>query len=147
MTGVIIASVILFFFPLATYVHGMQGTYDLYITGMKYMIDPPVIVNFWLTFPMLFLVVCSIILVATAIVLYKKRGIQLWLVNITFLLHVILILLIYFYYINHFEHQFGTLPSYKIGVFFPLASLVCLILASKAIRKDEALVRSSDRLR
>jgi len=147
MTGSIVACITLFFFPLANYSHGLQGTYVLSITGMKYMIDPPVVINFWLTFPMIFLVISSIILVGIAMFLYKKREIQLWLVNITFLLHVILILLIFFYYINHFEKQISTLPSYKFGVFVPLASLVCLIIASRAIRKDEALVKSSERLR
>jgi hypothetical protein len=42
---------------------------------------------------------------------------------------------------------FKTAPSYQFGIFFPLVSLVCIIMASRAIRKDEALVKSSDRLR
>ena len=147
MAGTIIACLALFFLPLAAFHHPMQGDYILYVSGLKYMIDPPVTVNFWLTFPMLLLTAASIIMTGTAVFLYKRRDIQLWLVNINFLVHVALIMLIFFYYITHFEKQFSTLSSYKVGIFIPLASLLCLIMASRAIRKDEALVKSSERLR
>jgi hypothetical protein len=144
---VVIACISLFFFPITKYFNDVQGTYVFFITGMKYMIEPPITVNFWLTFPLLVLVVSSMILAMAAILLYKKRLVQLWFVNISFLFHVVLILLIFLYYINHFETLFNTKSSYQFGIFIPLVSLVCIILASRAIRKDEALVRSSDRLR
>ena len=143
----VIACISLFFLPVAKFIHDIQGTYVFYITGMKYLIEPPVIVNFWKTFPLLLIVAASIILLLTAIFFYKKRIVQLWLVNIAFLLHIALIILIYLVYINHFEKQFNALPSYQAGIFIPLVSLVLLILASRAIRKDEAMVKSSDRLR
>jgi hypothetical protein len=144
---ILIALISLLFFPIVQYNHDVQGTYILYFTGMKYMIDPPVTVRFWQTFPLLLLASFSFVLVGTAIFLYKKRMQQLWLINISFLLHVIMILLLFFYYVNHFEKLFNTLPAYKAGIFIPLISLVCLVLASRAIRKDEALVKSTDRLR
>jgi hypothetical protein len=147
MLGTVIACLSLFFLPIVSFTHPMQGDYILYASGMKYMIDPPVIVNFWLTFPMLVLVIASILMTSAAIFLFKKRPIQLWLVNINFLVHVALIMLIFFLYINRFESQFNTLAAYKVGVFIPLVSLVLLILASKAIRKDEALVKSAERIR
>ena len=147
MSIVVIACISMFFFPIARYFNDVQGTYVFFITGMKYMIEPPVTVNFWLTFPLLILVVSSLILIVAAIFLYKKRGLQLWFVNITFLLHIALIILIFLYYINHFETLFNTRPSYQFGIFIPLISLLGIILASRAIRKDEALVKSSDRLR
>jgi len=142
-----VACILLLFFPVAKYVHDTQGIYIFYITGIKYMIEPPVIVNFWKTFPLLLILACSVILILTAIFLYKSRKIQLWLVNIGFLLNIALIILIFLVYINHFEKHFNSLPSYQFGIFIPLVSLVCLILASRAIRKDEAMVKSSDRLR
>jgi hypothetical protein len=142
-----IASVLMFFFPITKYFNDVQGTYVFFITGIKYMIDPPLTVQFWHTFPLLLLVACSLILVVAAIFQYRKRILQLWFVNIAFLLHVVLILLIFLYYINHFETLFNTNPSYQFGIFIPLVSLVCIILASRAIRKDEAMVKSADRLR
>ena len=147
MSIVVIACLSLLFIPVAKYIHDIQGTYIFYITGMKYMIDPPVTVNFWKTFPLLGILGASIVLVLAAIFLYRKRTVQLLLVNITFLLNIGLIILIYLIYINHFEKQFNAPTSYQIGIFIPLVSLVFLIFASRAIRKDEAMVKSSDRLR
>jgi len=148
LTAAVIAMVLLFSFPLASFDKGLQGIYTLSVTGMKYMIDPPVYLNFWLTFPMLFIVLAIMILIVCAIFLYKKRMTQLLMVNIAFLLNVVLIILIFIYYIEHFRKQL-QLPfsHYEVGVYFPLISLVMLILANRSIRKDEALVRSSDRLR
>jgi hypothetical protein len=40
-----------------------------------------------------------------------------------------------------------SIIQYKAGVFMPALSAFMLWLANRAIRKDEALVRSSDRLR
>jgi hypothetical protein len=34
-----------------------------------------------------------------------------------------------------------------IGMFIPILSIVLIVLANKAIRKDEQLVKSADRLR
>ena len=147
MSIVVVASMSLFYFPITKYLNDVRGTYVFFITGVKYMIDPPITVNFWLTFPLLLLVVISLFLILAAIFLYKKRSLQLWFVNISFLLHVALIILVFFYYIGHFESMFNTNPSYQFGIFIPLVSLVCIILASRAIRKDEALVKSADRLR
>ena len=147
MSVVVIACISLFFFPISKYINDVQGTYIFFITGMKYMIQPPITVNFWQTFPLILIVGSSLILVGAAIFLYKKRGLQIWFVNIAFMLHVILIILIFLYYINHFEKILNAPPSYQFGIFIPLISLVGLILASRSIRKDEAMVKSSDRLR
>ncbi|MCX6251524.1 MAG: DUF4293 domain-containing protein [Bacteroidetes bacterium] len=148
LSAAVIALVVLFSFPLANYDKGLAGIYTLSVSGMKYLINPPVYMSFWLTFPMLLIVVAMIILTVTSILLYKKRMTQLLLVNIAFLLNVVLIILIFIYYIEHFRQQL-QLPSshYEFGVYIPLISLVLFILANRAIRKDEVLVRSSDRLR
>ncbi|MBN2747048.1 MAG: DUF4293 domain-containing protein [Bacteroidales bacterium] len=38
-------------------------------------------------------------------------------------------------------------PEYTYGAFFPIASVLFIILANRSIRKDEALVKQSERLR
>ena len=41
-----------------------------------------------------------------------------------------------------------TLVSEKgIGMFLPIGSIILLVLANKAIKKDEDLVKSADRIR
>jgi len=141
------ACILLFFFPLAEYPNDIQGTYIFYITGVRYMMDPPITVQFWTTFPLLLLVILTMALAFISIFLYKKRRIQLLLVNIAFLFMIILISLVLLYYNGHFEKLFNTPISYQFGIFIPLVSLGLLILASRAIRKDESMVKSADRLR
>lgn len=149
LTASVIACVLLFSFPMAKFNNDVQGTYILSVIGVKYlnMVDPPIFVNFWLTFPMLILAIASIIITGTAIFLYKKRRSQLLLVNISFLLNVILVGLVYLYYVGYIEKLSKVVPSYQFGIFLPLISMVLLVLANRTIRKDEALVKSTDRLR
>jgi len=134
---------------MAKFNNDVQGTYILSVIGIKYlnMVDPPIFVNFWLTFPMLIIAIASIIFTGTAILLYKKRRSQLILINISFLLNVILVALVYLYYIGYIENLSKVVPSYQFGIFLPIISLVLLVLANRSIRKDEALVKSADRLR
>jgi hypothetical protein len=149
LTASVIACVLLFTFPMAKFNNDVQGIYILSAIGIKYlnMVDPPMFVNFWLTFPMLVLAIASIVFTAASILLYKKRRSQLILVNISFLLNIILIALVYLYYTGYVEKLSKVLPSYQFGIFLPIISMVMLVLANRAIRKDEALVKSADRLR
>ncbi|MDP4281522.1 MAG: DUF4293 domain-containing protein [Bacteroidota bacterium] len=141
----VVACGLLFFFPMAVFVHP-SGIYNFFIYGIKYMLEPPMILNFWLVFPALAMIIIATILTASSIFLYKNRKLQVLFVSIAFLLHVILISVILLFYISHFEDIYG-IHSYKFGIFLPLISLGLLILANRAIRKDEALVKSADRLR
>jgi hypothetical protein len=43
--------------------------------------------------------------------------------------------------------ELHTKETYGVGLILPLLSIVCLFLANKAIRKDDKLIRSADRLR
>ncbi len=141
------ACVMLFFFPMIDYVDPLKGTYKLFATGMKSYSDLPGILFFWQTSPLLFMTVISFVLAIIAIFLYKNRKLQLQLVNINVFVNVLLIALVFLLYSRIFEHRLGILSSYQFGMYIPLISLIFLVLASRAIRKDESLVKSSDRLR
>jgi hypothetical protein len=149
LTASVIACVLLFSFPMAKFINDVQGIYLLSVQGFKYLntVDPPIFVNFWSTSPLLFLNIASVIITAAAILSYKKRRSQLLLVNIAFLLNIILIGLVYLVYVGYAEKLSKVPASYQFGIFLPLISLVMLVLANRAIRKDEAMVRSADRLR
>ena len=143
----IIACTLLFFFPIAQYQNDLRGTYKLFATGMKYM-EEQTTVNFLATSPMLLLLIGSILLSIASIFTFKKRRLQLLFVNINILFTITLVALLFLFYSDHFFRDIVQVsPSYQFGGFIPLISLVFLILAFRAIKKDESLVRSADRLR
>jgi len=146
---VVATCILLFFFPMIEYV-SPGGTYKLFVTGMKSYSDLPGNLFFLQTLPLLILTISSLILALITIFLFKKRRVQFLLVNINVFLNVLLIGLVFLLYSRLFETAFGggsILPTYLFGTYIPLISLVFLVLASRSIRKDEALVKSTDRLR
>jgi hypothetical protein len=146
---VAVACTLLFFFPMIDYIDPVKGSYKLFAMGMR-SDGVPGILFFRETLPLLLLVIASLVLALITIFFYKRRRLQLQLVSINVLLHVIFIGLVFFLYNNFFEHHItgsGISGAYQFGMYIPLISLVFLILASRAIRKDEALVKSTDRLR
>jgi len=144
---VVAACILMFFFPMATYVHDVRGTYILFVYGLKYLMDPPVILEFWLIFPLLAITAATGILTLAAIFLYKRRKLQVLFVSIAFFLQIIFITSVFLFYINHFDQLLQVTHSYRFGIFIPLVSLGFLILANRAIKKDESMVQSADRLR
>ncbi len=83
--------------------------------------------------------------IATIVIfLYKNRQLQFVLGRIIILIQLFLLGLLIYLSLN----LPGEIISEKgIGMFFPVVLLVLTVLANKAIRKDENLVKSVDRLR
>ena len=96
--------------------------------------------------PLVFgLVMFSIILAVFSIVSFKNRKKQ-FVFNRLNILSNFILLGVFVY--RSLTLSGETLVSEKgIGVFLPLISIVFLVLANKAIKKDEDLVKSADRLR
>ncbi len=87
----------------------------------------------------------SAVLAVIAILMYKKRKNQFILNRLNIVLH--LFLLGFFVY-RSLNLSGETQVSEKgIGMLIPVFSIVFLALANKAIKKDEDLVKSVDRLR
>ena len=144
---------LMFFFPVATYLQDIlsdapTGNYILYITGLKSMDpDPKLTTTFLFSVPLWLIAGISVFLSIITIFLYKKRYVQMRLVAFNILLNIVLVVLIFLFYISRIEELTGNTPSYEVGAFLPLVSLVLLVVANRYIRKDEALVKSADRLR
>ena len=82
-----------------------------------------------------------------AIMQYKKRSFQLQLAKLIVLFLVGQVLTI-FYFVEHFKNFFVAYElTYGLGVFLPLISMILTLLAIKAIRRDELLVKSAERIR
>ena len=152
--GALAASVLLFFFPLANYISSgvFSSTeayiYKFYITGVVSIIPGSLVpVGKMFGWPLLVLNIASALLTLYSLTLFKNRLLQMRMVAVNIMLNILLIGLIYLYYVNQLQVITGIPPAYRIGVFMPLGTLALLILSYYAIRKDEALVKSSDRLR
>lgn len=105
-------------------------------------------VDFFL-FPIIGNVIVSMVLGIAIIFSFKKRKTQLTLSRINF---IVITLLIVFIFINfHFiESNFNLLKediTYGLGFLLPILALVAQMLASRAIRFDEKLIKSMDRIR
>lgn len=146
---VAISSILLFFFPLAYFYNEMEGNYRFFIYGIQSMDpDPKVVFNSFFTLPLIFFNVASFIFAVAAIFLFKNRQLQNRLCTFNVLTNIVFIMVVFFFYITKLKSMTATEPEYNyFGMVLPLISLAMLILASRAIRKDDALVKSADRLR
>ncbi|MBP4139909.1 MULTISPECIES: DUF4293 domain-containing protein [Flavobacterium] len=87
----------------------------------------------------------STMLTIVSIISYKKRQNQFVLGRLNIILNLILLGLFVYRSLNLSGE---TQVSEKgIGMFLPIVAIVLLVLANKAIKKDEDLVKSVDRLR
>ncbi len=77
---------------------------------------------------------------------YKRRLFQIQLGKVNILLHVIIVV-ITFFYIDGLKELINDTFSYGAAIFFPLLSMIMILMANRAIRKDENMVRAADRLR
>ena len=114
-----------------------SSTYLVISDGTTYeIIDSPAYV---------FLFIGSALLSLTSIFLYKSRQTQFVLGRLNIILNFILLGLFVYRLINL---PGETANSEKgIWLLLPIFSIVLLALANKAIKKDESLVKSVDRLR
>ena len=114
-----------------------SSNYLVILDGITYgIIDSPAYI---------FLFIGSALLSLTSIFLYKSRQTQFVLGRLNIILNFILLGLFVYRLLNL---PGETANSEKgIGLLLPIFSIVLLALANKAIKKDESLVKSVDRLR
>ncbi|WP_157624598.1 DUF4293 domain-containing protein [Sunxiuqinia dokdonensis] len=94
--------------------------------------------------PILLFVGIILIIHLVAIFLFKKRIRQMRLLVFAILLMLGLFGMFYFFTFYSFK---GFEVSFKIAVVFPLIAIILDYLAIRNIGKDEALIRSIDRIR
>jgi hypothetical protein len=76
------------------------------------------------------------------LLLFKKRKIQLMINRIHFVIQIGLAIVLIYGLFNTVD-----MNPFLLWLMMPFLSLILLLLSSKAIRKDEDLIRSIDRLR
>lgn len=87
----------------------------------------------------------SFTLAVISIFSYKKRQNQFVFNRLNIILNLILLGL--FIYRSLTLSGEVEISEKGIGIFLPIGAVVCLVLANRAIKKDEDLVKSVDRLR
>ena len=81
-----------------------------------------------------------------SILLYNKRQNQFVIGRLNIILNLILLGLFVYRSLN-ISGETLTVSEKGIGMFLPILAIVLLVFANKAIKKDEDLVKSVDRLR
>ncbi|WP_035657731.1 DUF4293 domain-containing protein [Flavobacterium seoulense] len=81
-----------------------------------------------------------------SILSYKKRQNQFVINRLNIILNLILLGLFLYHSLN-LSGEAPVVSEKGIGMFLPIIAIVALVLANKAIKKDEDLVKSVDRLR
>ena len=104
-------------------------------------------IAFNFNFPLL---INLLIILNSVVIIYvfKNRKLQLRLGKLNLLLISIILGIVFSYtgtYSSFISLEHST--SYRVGAYLPLLSLVLNYLAIRAIKKDEDLVRSADRIR
>jgi hypothetical protein len=94
----------------------------------------------------IYLIMAIIGVLVFTLLSYKKRIIQIRLCTVSILLMVFLEIVVIFYFYQ-IKNTIGGTSAPGWGLIFPVASAAFTYLAMRAISKDEALVRSLDRLR
>ncbi|MFH6962564.1 DUF4293 domain-containing protein [Flavobacterium plurextorum] len=89
----------------------------------------------------------STMLSIVSIISYKKRQNQFVMGRLNIILNLILLGLFVYRSLNLSGETVNTVSEKGIGMFLPIVAIVLLVLANKAIKKDEDLVKSVDRLR
>ena len=92
------------------------------------------------------LLALSTTLTLVSIVSYKKRQSQFVMGRLNMILNLILLGLFVYRSLN-VSGETQVVSEKGIGMFLPIVAIVLLVLANKAIKKDEDLVKSVDRLR
>ena len=88
----------------------------------------------------------STTLSVVSVVSYKKRQNQFVIGRLNIILNLILLGLFVYRSLN-VSGETVLVSEKGIGMFLPIVAIVLLVLANKAIKKDEDLVKSVDRLR
>ncbi|OAB29057.1 protein of unknown function [Flavobacterium fryxellicola] len=123
----VVTGILLFFIPLWTMAEGQEY---YFMQSQVYTI----------------LLGLSTTLTVLSIVSYKKRQNQFVIGRLNIILNLILLGLFVYRSLN-VSGETPAVSEKGIGMFLPAVVVVLLVLANKAIKKDEDLVKSVDRLR
>ena len=141
---VFVLMLLLFFFPLAEILSGEGQLYTFRFDGLYYEGHETVYIQ---TVPPIILLSVIVAINFISIFLYKHRITQMRISFINLILMLGYAGLVYFYVRDFSNTLDAEVVTYKLFDAFPFISVIFTYLAIRAIGKDEALIRSIDRIR
>ena len=135
---------LMFFFPYAEILSGEGSLYTFEFDGLHYIESAKVYIQ---TVPSIILLSVILAINLVVIFLFKKRITQMRVAFINLILMLGFLGLVYFYVNNFTTDLKAEAVSYKLYDALPLLAAIFNYLAIRAIGRDEALVRSIDRIR
>jgi hypothetical protein len=136
--GVAILSVVLFFTPF-----GEVSGYTLTATELSN--GEEVLKN---TLPLAIVIGTAIVLALLTAFMFKNRKLQIKLCALSMIMQAGILAIAMFLYLDGTATELGDVkPTYALGIYLPVMGMVLSFLASKAIKKDDNLVKSVDRIR
>ena len=152
LLGVIILCVLMFVFPFGE-IQLTASTYVLDALGLHHH-DDTSITEMLTTLQKLTLTVFVLVVLVVALISifkFRKRSTQITLCKLNILLLAGLIFTVSYYLDKGLSMVSAFAPEaevkYGVSIAFPIVSIILTFLASRAIKKDEELVRAADRVR
>lgn len=102
--------------------------------------------NYFLILPTMVIIILSTLITFISIFMYKKRILQIRLNVFNLILQICSIGLL-FYFLIQASKELNADYSTNVLIVLPLVSAILTFLAIRAIARDEALIKSLDRLR
>jgi hypothetical protein len=116
----------------------------LYCTGLHNIPQETLIYSTW---PLCVLTFVTGLISFVTIVIYRRRILQMRFCVYNILLSLAQFILLLFYFFK-FKGEFGAdLHSYSFTIILPLVNIILIFQAFRAIRRDDILIKSYDRLR
>lgn len=136
---------LLFFLPYAGFVRN-GDQFNLLVTGVyeakgalaSHPVNP---------LPTIILTALCVLLPIYIIFLYRKRMNQIKLSRLCIFLNSGLLVMMFVWMDKLALSISNSVKSYQLGFAFPVLAIIFLFLAIRGVKKDEALIRSADRIR
>ena len=140
----VILIILMFFFPLAELLTADGQLYCFDFDGIWSLdTENKIVLN---TIPVAILISIISLISLISIFLFRKRLVQIRLSIFNMVLMLGLCGMIYFY-VYYASKELVAKAYYSITCVFPVISIILTYLAIRAIKKDEGLIRSLDRIR
>lgn len=132
----------------------IQRIQTIYLLTTSILVTILLFMSFWQNH--LLLIIGVIMLASLGIITifyFKNRNIQLKLSRVMIIMSVILLFGKIYIYLSHNQIELGTtgiiilIKSNWLDILIIIIAIICIALASRAITKDEELIKSMDRLR